>query len=775
MSRLNEEDFIPIKKIIFLILKKWQWFVISICLCIMFSLINNRYSSNIYSNSIKIKIINPSSADPLESILGAKNVAIYSQNFSDKMFMITSYPLIYKTINDLSLNIEYFIQGSIKTAESYNYRPITFKALNFNQNYGQEFTIKLLNKYQYSIESAKIEKSNYEFGKEIVTDYGSFVVSLNDYFDINTIADYPTLIVKVKNPHNITKLYKNKIRLNRISKDASIVNISVKGEDLVKETEFLNKLCENYIQNDLNTKNEVSKNTINFIENQLHEIKDSLNLIEAQLQIFKKNNGVVQISVESENFYDDIKALQNEKSKIFIENKYFDYLSKYLNKKSSYEDVIVPVSYGVSNNLLNNLIDDLVDLQLEREILNPNGSLRNPAISDLNAKIDKLKSTLNDMISNLKSKNTILLNDYTSRIKVSEDMLKTLPSVERELVNIKRHYDLSENIYLLLMTKKTEAGILSAGNVSDAKIIEPAIIQSGIVVSPNRSQNNLFAFFVGIFLPLTVLTIIELLNNKITSPLEIEKKSSIPYLGLISCNNSGFDLIVNEKPKSRIAESFRNIRSNIEFIIPKDNNGKTILLTSSVSGEGKTFCAKNLATIYAMSGKKTLLIGADMRKPKLFLAFANDNEIGLSTYLSEKSDKNEIILRTNIKNLDIIKSGPIPPNPAELLGREKMNKLLLDLKTEYDYIIIDTPPIYVVSDPMPIMDLVDLNIYITRYNFTKVGFLDYINNFYNSNKIKNISILLNDVDFSNNYGYKYGYNYAYNYAYNYGNGYYDEN
>jgi len=771
MSRLNEEDFIPIKKIIFLILKKWQWFVLSICLCMMFSLLNNRYSSNIYSNSIKIKINNSSSADPLESILGAKNTGTYSQNFSDKMFMITSYPLIYKTINDLSLNIEYFIQGSIKTAESYNYRPITFKALNFNQNYGQEFTIKLLNKYQYSIESAKIEKSNYEFGKEIVTDYGSFVVSLNDYFDTNTIDDYPTLIVKVKNPHDITKLYKNKIRLNRISKDASIVNISVKGQDLVKETEFLNKLCENYLQNDLNTKNEVSKNTINFIENQLYEIKDSLNLIEAQLQIFKKNNGVVQISVESENFYDDIKALQNEKSKIFIENKYFDYLSKYLNKKSSFEDVIVPVSYGISNNLLNNLIDDLVDLQLEREILNPNGSLRNPAISDLNAKIDKLKSTLNDMISNLKSKNTILLNDYTSRIKVSEDMLKTLPSVERELVNIKRHYDLSENIYLLLMTKKTEAGILSAGNVSDAKIIEPAIIQSGIVVSPNRSQNNLFAFFVGIFLPLTVLTIIELLNNKITSPLEIEKKSSIPYLGFITCNNSGFDLIVNEKPKSRIAESFRNIRSNIEFIIPRNNNGKVILLTSSISGEGKTFCAKNLAAIYAMSGKKTLLIGADMRKPKLFLSFANDNEVGLSTFLSEKSEKNEVILRTNIKNLDIIKSGPIPPNPAELLGREKMNKLLHDLKTEYDYIIIDTPPIYVVSDPIPIMDLVDLNIYITRYNFTKLGFLDYINNFYNSNKIKNISILLNDVDFSNNYGYKYGYNYSYNYS----NSYYDEN
>ena len=238
MSRLSEEDFIPIKKYIFIIFRNWQWFLLSICLCLLFSLLINRYSANIYSNSIKMNIINSSNVDPLESILGTKNPEIYSQNFSDKMFMITSYPLIYKTINDLNLNIEYFIQGNIKTAESYNYRPITFTSLNFNQNFGQEFMIKLLNKYQYSIESEKLEKAIYEFDNEIITDYGSYIVSLNDYFDTNLITDYPTLIVKVKNPHNITKLYKNKIKLNRISKDASIVNITVTGEDIVKETEL---------------------------------------------------------------------------------------------------------------------------------------------------------------------------------------------------------------------------------------------------------------------------------------------------------------------------------------------------------------------------------------------------------------------------------------------------------------------------------------------------------------------------------------------------------
>ena len=206
-----------------------------------------------------------------------------------------------------------------KTAESYKFRPVTFKVLDFNKKYGQDFTIKLINEFSYTIESEKMPKSTYNFNESVKSDYGSFNIILNDYFDTNKIKDYPSLIVKVNNPHTTTKLYKNKIKINRLSKEASIINISVEGEDLLKETEFLNKLCENYIQNDLQTKNQISTNTINFIDKQLNQIKDSLNLIETQLQIFKKRNGVVQISVESEKFYDEVKKLQGEKSKLLIE------------------------------------------------------------------------------------------------------------------------------------------------------------------------------------------------------------------------------------------------------------------------------------------------------------------------------------------------------------------------------------------------------------------------------------------------------------------------
>ena len=778
MAKLIEEDFIPIRKFIFIFLKNWLWFIVSIFICLLISLLVNRYTVNVYSNSIKINL-NTSNNDinPLSYVLDEQNNRLNSSNFSDKIFMIKSYPLIFKTVKDLGFETEYFIQGNIKTAETYKFKPILFNPIDLSGKYGLEFNIDILNENQFKIKSEFIDDKIYQFNEVITTDDGAFSISRNNEFDFNKIDTYSNMIVKWVNPHNITKAYKQKIDISRTSKDASIVNISIQGEDLAKETDFLNKLCQNYIENDLNTKNNTSINTIRFIDNQIKEIKDSLNLIEAQLQLFKKDNGVVTISLESEKFYNEINELQNEKSKLLVEKKYFDYLTNYLSKKTSFKDIIIPVSYGISNNLLNDLITQLVDLQLERDLLNPDGNLINPVVSELNGKINRLNSTLKDMISNLQSKNDLLINDFTKRIKISEDLLASLPSVERELINIERHYDLSESIYLLLMTKRTEAGILAAGNVSDALIVEPAIFQTGVLVSPNKKRNYLLAFLIGLFLPLSTFTLIQVFYDKITDSSEIESNSNIPFLGYISTNKTGFDLIVNEKPKSRLSESFRNIRSNIEFLLQDDGFGKSILFTSSISGEGKTFCAKNLATVYAISGKKTILVGADLRKPKLYLTFSEDNKIGLSTYLSGNSTKKDIIQKTKIENLDYISSGPVPPNPAELIGKDLMKDLILGLRKEYDYVIIDTPPMFIVSDSLPIMNLVDLNIYVFRQNYTKSGLLNYVNNFYDNEKLKNLSILLNDVDFSSRYGYNYGYNYGYKYGYNYEfnyGGYYDE-
>ncbi|MGC6490310.1 MAG: polysaccharide biosynthesis tyrosine autokinase [Flavobacteriales bacterium] len=778
MSNLIDKDLIPIKRFFFVIRSNWSWFAVSLLFFLLAATIINRYSPRIYKNTVKLRLNTSSSeANPFNYILNNNQVNFDGSNYSDKIFTITSYPLVYKTVKDLNLNIEYFVQGNVKKTEAFSFIPIIFDVIGQHKTFGKNYSVKIKNQNEFILNSESIDNKLFNFGEVINDENGSYRIILHQNIENRDLSSYPEILIQHSSPHYSTRSYINKIDVKKLSKDGSIIDIIIKGEDVSKEVLFLNKLCENYINYEIDSKNTASLNTIKFIDKQLTEIKDSLDIIEIQLQQFKKNNGVVELSVESEKFYSDINALKQNKSEQLVEKKYLDYLSEYLSKELVIEDIIVPISYGVSNQLLNDLISDLVELQLERNTLNPNGNLVNPVIFELDNKIEKLKVTLEDVIKNLQSKNELLLSDFNDRISDSQKLLSSLPSVERKLVNIKRHYDLSESVYLLLLTKRTEAGIIAAGNVSDASIVEPSISQSAILIAPNSSQNIVLAIILGLFTPLTVFTLLQVFYSKISNPSEVQQFSNIPYLGHVANNISGYDLIVNDRPKSMIAESFRNVKSNIEFILPKTKEGKVLLFTSSISGEGKTFCAKNLATLYALSGKKSIIIGADLRKPRLFLTFDEENTIGLSTFLSDTSSREEIIKKSNIKNLDYVASGPVPPNPSELLSKNKMKVFIDELKNEYDYVILDTPPVFMVSDSLALMEIVDLNIYLVRQNYTRKELIKFINDYYDSGKLTNLSLLLNDTKSQSIYGYNnYGYyNYAYNYPYENHDYYDDEN
>ena len=561
--------------------------------------------------------------------------------------------------------------------------------------------------------------------------------------------------------------------VDRLFRDASVLKISIRGESPEKETAFLNKLSQIYIQEDLNLKNKTSDNTLMFIDKQINEIRDSLNYIESQLQNFKENNDISKVDKNSDRFYENLNLLQNQKSNVIIEQKYLAYLETYLNEKSNFDDLIIPSIYGVENNIIESLIAKLLSLKIELTAIDPNGDLVNTYKDNINQNIRLIKDNIKDAISNQQATNKILLNDIENRINLSDDLLSSLPLVERQLINIERHYNLSESIYLFLLEKRTETGIVGASNVSKARVLEPALLQNAKLVSPNKTQNFLIAVLLGLIVPIVFFTLKITFNSNITSFKEIKDNTDIPFAGSVGRNFSGSELVVIEQPKSVISEGFRNIRSNVEFLIDQNlNRAKVILLTSSISGEGKTFCSENLASVYSISGKKTILIGADLRKPRMFRIFNDDNSIGLSNYLSGNITKSELIKKSAHPFLDYINSGPNPPNPAELLDKESMNVLLDSLKKEYDYIIIDTPPICLVSDALSLLDKVDLTLYVVRQNYTKLGLLNYINEMYQSKKIQNISIIMNDTDYSLGYGYNYGQGYYY-YGGNY-SGYYEE-
>jgi capsular exopolysaccharide synthesis family protein len=370
------------------------------------------------------------------------------------------------------------------------------------------------------------------------------------------------------------------------------------------------------------------------------------------------------------------------------------------------------------------------------------------------------------------------LSIIETKINETETTIKQLPDDQQELIKIKRKYDLSDNVYGTFLEKRSEANIVKAANLSDIHFIDPAKDIGDKPIGPNTSVNYVTALFLGLLVPLLLVFGIFYTNNSIQNAEDISKLTQIPLLGIVGLSNETTELAVFNKPKSALSESFRAIRSSLQFLYKKQqlDGAKTLMITSSVSGEGKTFCSLNIATVFALSEKKTVIIGLDLRKPKLFEEFNLTNDVGLVNYLIKQKTLDEIINKTSIPYLDVIISGPTPPNPAELIMSDGMKEMFKELKQKYDYIILDTPPVGIVSDAMELAQFSDVVLYIIRQNFTKKEMITMLNNSVKRGELNNISIVLNGFQNKAKYGAGYGYGYGYG---NYGNkvyasGYVDE-
>ncbi|MGY8950853.1 MAG: polysaccharide biosynthesis tyrosine autokinase, partial [Flavobacteriales bacterium] len=362
--------------------------------------------------------------------------------------------------------------------------------------------------------------------------------------------------------------------------------------------------------------------------------------------------------------------------------------------------------------------------------------------------------------------NRIIINDLNARISIEESSLNSLPIEQRELLNIERIQKTSEKLYMFLLQKKSEAEITSSSITSNIQHLEPSSFFVKPPLFPNASQWYSIALLIGVLLPLFLLLLLDLINDKIRSRIDLERISKIDIIGVIGRNHSGNNLLTKLNPKSAIAEGFRSLRSNLNYK-DKEDKDKIYLVTSSVSGEGKTFIASNLGVVFANSGKKTLLLGADLRRPKLYEGFNVDNSIGLSTVLDGSSSVDEVISNVE-ENLDIIIAGPLPSNPADVFLSDKFEELINTLKNKYDKIIIDTAPIGLVADAYMIMKHTDVNMYVVRQNYTNKDVLRFVNDLEENNRVENLYLVLNDVSSGSGvYGYgKYSYGYGMYYTEN---------
>ena len=526
-----------------------------------------------------------------------------------------------------------------------------------------------------------------------------------------------------------------------------------------------------YLLQGLEVKNQTAEKTIEFIDGQIGSISDSLRNVENNLENFRLSNRLIDLSREGTYIQNRMESYENERSALMLQRQYYVYLQEYVSSRNETGDIVSPGAMGVTNGSLERLVTELATLQQQKSKLKVNISEDLPAVTSIDNGIKDVKALIAENINSSMKNLDNAIKDSDHRISLVEAELNKLPGTERRLINIQRKFDLNNTVYNYLLEKKAEAGIAKASTVSDNRIIDYAESFNSSMISPKSRQNYVMGFTLGLLIPAILILLIDYLNNKIIDKKDIEKGTKAPVIGFISHNNLKTEIPVNEKPGSTLAESFRSVRTNLKYFI-KETKNPVISVSSTISSEGKTFVSANLAAIIASNNKKVLLVGLDLRKPRIHKIFGINNDTGITNYLIGQEKFENIIFKTEVENLWYAPSGPVPPNPAELIDSPEMKEFITKAKKQFDYIIIDTPPVAIVTDALLVSPFTDLYLFVVRQRYSSKNTLELIEELRINGNIKNIGIVINDISLTGYYGYGLRYGYSAGYGYSYGYNYY---
>lgn len=754
-------DSINLRTMLDKVIDKWPWFLLCLIVSLLCAFLINWLSQPLFKATSSLMVVEPKDVNNAvsELLYGQEFFGTMSKNLENEAYVIQSFENVENTLKDLELNVTYYLEENVRISELYKNSPIKVTVDEASYIYYQGLircTFVSNNKFRLEVVNQGLkekirgllrpndleehfENKTFTIGEEL--DFNGFK------FKVDLVGNTPpkaTLLFRIQDYISLTSEYLGNLKIEPYTMESSILEISIVCTHKQKARDFVNKLVEKYINNELNRKNNTAEKTITFIDNQILMMSDSLSSVENRLETFKRSNTDLTISSDGSDYLAQSQEFESARSQLSLNNHYLTELEGYINQ-NNLNEIVIPSSIGIADEALNRTIQELVNLQLQIQAIGPS---KNPVVRSYQQRIEILKNNVLENIRSLRTSNRLALDNLNSQIGGMRTTLRNLPTAEREYIKIQRNYNLSEDLYLFLMQKRAEAGIARASNSIDIRVINSARTPFK-PMSPKPLFNYVLAIILGVACPIGFLVLSDLLNNKIRSKDELLRISKIPYLGIIARNRSKYGLIHNGQVRTEVAETFRTIRSNLRYMVGStEEAAKTFLLTSSVSAEGKSFCANNLAVVFSNFGKKVLIIDADMRKDKDYSEFGVEEGIGLSDYLAGLSLKDGIIKTTDIPNLFIITSGGIPPNPSELLINGKFQQLLDALKSTFDYIFIDTPPIGILSDGLELMDKCDVNIFIARENYTLKKHLRDLNNIYAQRKMHNLALLYNAVNYS---------------------------
>nr|WP_320153929.1 polysaccharide biosynthesis tyrosine autokinase [uncultured Draconibacterium sp.] len=548
-------------------------------------------------------------------------------------------------------------------------------------------------------------------------------------------------------------------------KDSEVIKLSVESTEPMREIHFLNELVRVYLELKLSLQTQTQKRSLEFIDSQLSGISSDLSEAENTFTEFRSKNQIIDLSSQGSLIMEQLKEIEQEKSQLQMQLDYFKNLQRYLGNIQSADQLVAPSVVGITDATLNALVLKLSELYSRRKVLAFSARENNPSLILLNQEIEQVNEQVREMLVNLIDNTELSVNTLDRRYRRINKQLNNMPEQEQQLINIQRQYELTNEIYTYLLQRRAELEIALAAAVVDIHIIDPAQFERLVPLNKNSILILLIGAFLGLLLPGVLIMVFDFFDNSIHLQEDIEKLTPLTILGNVFHSTGKSELVVVEHPTAPITESYRTIRTNLQYKFTNKEQ-KIIGLHSVQPAEGKTFNATNLACILAMNDRKTVLIGADMRKPRLHRIFNLTNKIGLSNYLAGQSDLEAIIQQSEIENLSLIVSGPVPPNPAELIERPAFVQLLEKLKAEYDYVIIDNAPVSRVTDGLITSKHSDLNLFVLRYGVSKKDQLKYINDIAKQGVMNNPALIINDIKLHRlSYGYSYSYQYAYGKGY----------
>jgi capsular exopolysaccharide synthesis family protein len=756
---IEEEDVVNYREIIRKIINKWYLFGIFGVLGLSGAYVANKIIQPRYDIQATLYAPDDNRGSNMANIFNTVGFGTQTK-IQNHIGILSSYSLTRQALENLNWRLTWFEDIIFSHKDLYKYSPFKIESFNPLLNLpGVLVNITPIDNNNCLISVNKelriggVEKTiefeyKYTYGDTLQNEYFNFVLNKVPGRSIDLEKRYGFVFNDL---NNLANSYLKRLNIALTNEEAEIINLNIEGNQVEREVDFVNELCAVFVNYGLREKNRTSENTVQFIDSQLTGLVDSLQSAGRSFTNFRSQNRIVDLSQEATLIVERLEILQSEESMAKMRLEYYQNLGSYLGDADKMEQVIAPSVVGITDPALNSMVVSLSELYSRRSTLSFTVQEKNPSLLALENEIQYMRSSLEENLKNLISNTQIQLQSLQENLGQLNYQLAQLPKKEQDLVNIKRQFDLNNELYTFLLQKKAEAAITKASNVPDVQIIDRARIETAVILGPNKIINFIIGLFLGLGIPMLIVILIHYFDQTIKGKEDIEKETHVPVINEIGHYRKNDLLPVINYPHSGIAESFRILRTNLEYFA-SDVNQKVIALHSTVPGEGKTFFAVNLASIIAQNNKKVLLICGDLRKPKIHNIFNVANVKGLSTFLIDKDNIDDIIVNSKIKNLTIIPSGPTPPNPAELLGNKNLEKLINKAKEYFDYIVIDNAPVGIVADAIIIGELADINLFVARSEYTRKEQINVIDHYNSRGIIKNMSIVVNDVK-NNNIGY----------------------